>query len=185
MLRSLVGITRQVYTCVVRPSLASVNHQAVSYFHESEEDRVTLGDNQHDKKNWRKHYPSDLTLKMKIDGTPYDELPVVNIKSSKNNVIISLCKASGDIIYSSSGGILGFRNTKGKTNLCAQTVGSHIGEKAVDLGLKNLRVKLNGIDGKRSSALLGLRTSGVRVVSITDVTKIPHNGCRPRKRPRK
>ncbi|XP_048734613.1 30S ribosomal protein S11-like [Ostrea edulis] len=186
MLRSLISSIRQTYTCVVRPNIASVNHQVVCHFNKDVDARdYSPGDEQHDKRLWRRHFPSEETLQMSIDGTPYDQLPVVNIKTSKNNVIISLCRGTGETICLSSGGSLGFRHAKKNTNLCAQTVGAHIGEKAKSLGLQNLRVNLNGLNTKRTSALLGLRTSGVRIVSISDVTKTPHNGCRPRSKPRK
>uniref|UniRef100_K1Q733 30S ribosomal protein S11 n=1 Tax=Magallana gigas TaxID=29159 RepID=K1Q733_MAGGI len=163
MWKSLTAVTRQVYTCVVRPSISSVNHQAIC--HMSDDRQNTREDEQRvpDAKDWRLFYPSKETMKLDVDGTAYNQLPVVNIKSTNNNVIISLCKATGDILYCSSAGALGFRNARRKTNLAAQSVGAHIGE----------------------SALIGLRTSGVRIVSISEVTKIPHNGCRPKRRPRK
>lgn len=81
-----------------------------------------------DAKDWRLFYPSKDTMKLDVDGTAYNQLPVVNIKSTNNNVIISLCKATGDILYCSSAGALGFRNARRKTNLAAQSVGAHIGE---------------------------------------------------------
>ncbi|XP_065943252.1 uncharacterized protein [Magallana gigas] len=185
MWKSLTAVTRQVYTCVVRPSISSVNHQAIC--HMSDDRQNTREDEQRvpDAKDWRLFYPSKETMKLDVDGTAYNQLPVVNIKSTNNNVIISLCKATGDILYCSSAGALGFRNARRKTNLAAQSVGAHIGERALNIGLRNLRVCLNGINSSRTSALIGLRTSGVRIVSISEVTKIPHNGCRPKRRPRK
>ncbi|XP_022328718.2 small ribosomal subunit protein uS11-like isoform X1 [Crassostrea virginica] len=188
MWKSLTALTRQAYTCIVRPNICSVSHQAVCHMSEGRKDETRIpsyGDEQHDKKNWKLHFPSKETLEMSVDGVPFNQLPIVNIRSTKNNVMMTLCKPTGEILYGSTNGALGFKTARRKTTLAAQTLGMHIGEKSRHLGLKNVRVCLKGISSKRNSALLGLQTTGVRIVSISDITKVPYNGCRPRRKPRK
>lgn len=150
MWKSLTAVTRQVYTCVVRPSISSVNHQAICHMSDDRQNNREDEQRVPDAKDWRLFYPSKDTMKLDVDGTAYNQLPVVNIKSTNNNVIISLCKATGDILYCSSAGALGFRNARRKTNLAAQSVGAHIGERALNIGLRNLRVCLNGINSSRT-----------------------------------
>lgn len=108
----------------------------------------------------------------------------VHIKASFNNVIISICNSTGQVISWSSAGKMGFRGSKKNTPYAAQTASFECAKIAADLGLKKVDVYVKGPGSGRESAIRTLQTAGLEVMSIKDVTPLPHNGCRPPKKRR-
>ncbi len=105
------------------------------------------------------------------------------IQASYNNTIISITDPNGDVLGWSSAGKVGFKGPKKATPYAASMVVKDIVDKLVAYGLKDIHVFVKGIGGGREGAIRGLHLNGLNVLSISDVTPIPHNGCRaPRKR---
>ena len=109
---------------------------------------------------------------------------VVHIKSSFNNTIVTISDVSGNAVSWSSSGSMGFRGSKKSTPYAAQIAAEDVGTKVKEFGIKNLKVEVSGPGSGRESALRSLQSIGYVITSIKDVTPIPHNGCRPRKRRR-
>ena len=109
---------------------------------------------------------------------------VAHVVSSFNNTIISISDENGNVLAWSSAGHKGFKGSRKSTPFAAQIAAEDVGNKAKDYGLKNLRVEVSGPGSGRESALRSLQSVGYIITSIKDVTPIPHNGCRPRKRRR-
>ena len=108
----------------------------------------------------------------------------VHIKASFNNVIISITNATGQVVSWASAGKMGFRGSKKNTPYAAQMASADCAKVAVDAGMKKVDVFIKGPGSGRDSAIRTLQTSGLEVLSITDITPLPHNGCRPPKRRR-
>lgn len=106
------------------------------------------------------------------------------IKSTFNNIIISITNTNGQVISWSSAGKMGFRGSKKNTPYAAQTAAEDCGKVAVDAGLRKVEVFVKGPGAGRESAIRTLSQVGLEVALIKDVTPIPHNGCRPPKRRR-
>ncbi|MBC7383031.1 MAG: 30S ribosomal protein S11 [Bacteroidia bacterium] len=102
-------------------------------------------------------------------------------KASFNNIIISLTNQSGQVISWGSAGKMGFRGSKKNTPYAAQTAASDCAKTAVDAGMKKIDVFIKGPGSGRDSAIRTLQAAGLEVMSITDITPLPHNGCRPPK----
>lgn len=110
---------------------------------------------------------------------------VVHIKSTFNNTIVTVCDVSGDVVCWYSTGAAGFKGTKKGTPFAAQLAGETAAKKAIELvGMLSVDVMVKGPGPGRETAIRALQSSGLEVESIKDVTPIPHNGCRPRKRRR-
>ena len=109
---------------------------------------------------------------------------VAHVVSSFNNTIISISDENGNVLAWSSAGHKGFKGSRKSTPFAAQIAAEDVGNKAKEYGLKNLRVEVSGPVSGRESALRSLQSVGYIITSIKDVTPIPHNGCRPRKRRR-
>jgi small subunit ribosomal protein S11 len=107
-----------------------------------------------------------------------------HIHSSFNNIIVSLCNATGQIISWSSAGKMGFRGSKKNTPYAAQTAAADCAKVAYDMGLRKVKVYVKGPGSGRESAIRTIHGAGIEVVEIVDVTPLPHNGCRPAKRRR-
>jgi len=107
-----------------------------------------------------------------------------HINATFNNIIISLTNLQGQVISWSSAGKMGFRGSKKNTPYAAQTAAEDAAGKAMEAGLKKVRVFVKGPGNGRESAIRSLHNSGIEVTEIIDVTPIPHNGCRPPKRRR-
>ncbi|OGC03667.1 30S ribosomal protein S11 [candidate division WOR-1 bacterium RIFOXYA12_FULL_43_27] len=107
-----------------------------------------------------------------------------HIKATFNNTIVTIADASGNVLVSSSSGAVGFKGTKKGTPFAAQSAAEAAGRKAVEGGLREIDVLVKGPGSGRETAIRALQGSGLDVVSIKDVTPIPHNGCRPKKRRR-
>jgi small subunit ribosomal protein S11 len=107
-----------------------------------------------------------------------------HIKCSFNNIIISLTNESGQVISWSSAGKMGFRGSKKNTPFAAQIATEDAVKKAYELGLRTVDIFIKGPGSGRDSAIRAIQNAGLDVVSINDVTPLPHNGCRPPKRRR-
>jgi small subunit ribosomal protein S11 len=107
-----------------------------------------------------------------------------HIHSSFNNIIITLTNSQGHVISWSSAGKKGFRGSKKNTPYAAQVAAEDCGKTAYDLGLRKVKVYVKGPGNGRESAIRALSNTGIVVTEITDVTPLPHNGCRPPKRRR-
>ena len=106
------------------------------------------------------------------------------IQASFNNIIVSLCNKSGQVISWSSAGKAGFRGSKKNTPYAAQIAAGDASQVAYDAGLRAVEVFVKGPGAGREAAIRAIDSSGIRVTKIKDVTPIPHNGCRPPKRRR-
>ena len=114
----------------------------------------------------------------------YGQNGVVHIKSSFNNTIIAISDISGNAVSWSSSGSMGFRGSKKSTPYAAQIATDAAGKKAYDVGLRKLDVLMKGPGSGRESALRALQNIGFVINNIKDVTPLPHNGCRPKKKRR-
>lgn len=107
-----------------------------------------------------------------------------HISATFNNIIIALTNKNGQVISWSSAGKMGFRGSKKNTPYAAQTAAADCAKVALDAGLKRVDVFVKGPGSGREGAIRSLSQSGIEVVSIKDVTPLPHNGCRPPKKRR-
>ncbi len=104
------------------------------------------------------------------------------VRATFNNTIITMTDNSGNVISQSSAGAKGFRGSRKSTAFAAQKAGESAAETAVELGMKTVDVYVKGPGAGREAAIRAIQHAGIRVVSIKDVTPIPHNGCRPPKK---
>ena len=109
---------------------------------------------------------------------------VAHIHSTFNNTIVTITDVQGNAISWSSAGALGYKGAKKGTPFAAQVAAEAAGKTAFDQGLRQVEVEVKGPGAGRESAVRALTTVGLQVLSIEDTTPIPHNGCRPPKRPR-
>lgn len=109
---------------------------------------------------------------------------VVTIKSTFNNTIISIADRQGNVLAWGSAGAVGFKGTKKGTPFAAQSAAEHASERAKEYGLKAVDVLVKGPGAGRETAIRAIQASGIEIMSIKDVTPIPHNGCRPPKKRR-
>ena len=109
---------------------------------------------------------------------------VAHIQASFNNTLVTLCDPEGNVVTWSSAGRIGFKGSRKGTPFAAQVAGSNAAQQARDWGMRSADVLVKGPGAGRESAIRALQASGIEVKSIKDVTPIPHNGCRPRKRRR-
>ena len=109
---------------------------------------------------------------------------VAHVNATFNNTVITIADAQGNAISWSSAGTQGFRGSRKSTPYAAQMAAEDAGRKAQEHGMKTLEIEVKGPGSGRESALRALQTVGFMITAIRDVTPIPHNGCRPRKRRR-
>ena len=109
---------------------------------------------------------------------------VAHIYASFNNTIVTITDRQGNTLSWATAGGSGFRGSRKSTPFAAQVAAEKAGEAAQDYGLKNLDVQVNGPGPGRESAVRALNNSGYKITNITDVTPVPHNGCRPPKKRR-
>lgn len=108
----------------------------------------------------------------------------VHISATFNNIIISITNKSGQVISWSSAGKMGFRGSKKNTPYAAQMAAQDCAKVATDAGMKRADVIVKGPGSGREGAIRSISNSGIEVVSIKDMTPLPHNGCRPPKKRR-
>ena len=109
---------------------------------------------------------------------------VAHVNASFNNTMITITDAQGNTIAWSSSGQQGFKGSRKSTPFAAQMAAEAVGKKAMEHGMKTLEIEVRGPGSGRESALRALQATGFIITSIRDVTPIPHNGCRPRKKRR-
>ena len=103
------------------------------------------------------------------------------VSSSYNNTIITLTDIGGKVLAWKSAGSIGFKGTKKATSFAASRVGEAMANVSKKLGIDRIHIFVKGVGSGRESAVRSLATHGVNIVSIKDVTPVPHNGCRPKK----
>ena len=106
------------------------------------------------------------------------------IHSTFNNTIVTITDNEGNAISWASAGTLGFKGSKKSPPFAAGMSAEAAGKAAVEMGMKKVEVFVKGLGSGRETAIRSLQTAGLEIASIQDVTPIPHNGCRPPKRPR-
>ncbi len=109
---------------------------------------------------------------------------MAHIHSSFNNTIVSITDEKGNVIAWSSAGTLGFKGSRKNTPFAAGETSLDAARKAMEHGVKSVAVEIRGPGAGRETAIRSLATAGLEILSIKDVTPIPHNGCRPPKRRR-
>jgi small subunit ribosomal protein S11 len=109
---------------------------------------------------------------------------VAHVNASFNNTMITITDAQGNTIAWSSSGSQGFKGSRKSTPFAAQVAAEQAGRRAMEHGMRSLEIQVKGPGSGRESALRALQAVGFQIASIKDVTPIPHNGCRPRKRRR-
>ncbi|KAM4748248.1 small ribosomal subunit protein uS11m [Rhinophrynus dorsalis] len=118
---------------------------------------------------------------LRWSGKKFEDIPIAHIKATYNNTHIQVTGPENLSLARTSCGTEGFKNAKKSTAVAAQTAGISAASKAVSKGVSHVRVIVKGLGPGRLSAIKGLTMGGLEVISITDNTPIPHNGCRPRK----
>ena len=106
------------------------------------------------------------------------------IHTTFNNTIVTVSDLEGNVISWASAGTLGFKGSKKSTPFAAGMAAEAAGRAAVDMGMKTVKVFVKGLGSGRETAIRSLQTAELEIETISDVTPIPHNGCRPPKRPR-
>ena len=104
--------------------------------------------------------------------------------SSFNNTIITITDLDGNVISWASAGAIGYKGSKKSTPFAAGSAAEAAGRAAYDMGMRKVEARVKGLGPGRETAIRSLQTAGLEVTAISDVTPIPHNGCRPPKRPR-
>ena len=109
---------------------------------------------------------------------------IAHIHSTFNNTIVTLSDKEGNAISWASSGAIGYKGSKKSTPFAAGQAAEAAGKAAYDMGMRKVEARVKGMGPGRETAIRSLQTAGLEVTSITDETPIPHNGCRPPKRPR-
>ncbi len=120
----------------------------------------------------------------KAKGSKNISSGIANIAATFNNTIVSITDAKGNVISWSSAGKCNFRGSRKSTAYAAQVVAQDAARNAMAHGLKEVQIRVSGPGLGRDSAIRGLQAIGLEISSVIDVTPVPHNGCRPRKRRR-
>ena len=115
--------------------------------------------------------------KVVVDG-------IAHVHASFNNTIITISDRQGNVLSWATSGGAGFRGSRKSTPFAAQVASEAAGKTALDFGMKNLEVRVKGPGPGRESSVRALHALGYKITNITDVTPIPHNGCRPPKKRR-
>jgi small subunit ribosomal protein S11 len=123
-------------------------------------------------------------LSTKKKGKAIPELAVARINSTFNNTIVTITTKEGDTISWASGGVVGMKGARKSTPYAAQLAAEKAGKVAVDMGVRKVEVYVKGPGEGREPAIRSLQAVGLEILSIKDVTPIPHNGCRPPKKRR-
>ena len=109
---------------------------------------------------------------------------IAHIQATFNNTIVTITDKAGNAVASSSAGAVGFSGSKKSTPFAAQRAAENVARKAKELGVKQVEVYVKGPGSGRESAIRAIQAAGLSITAIRDVTPIPHNGCRARKRRR-
>jgi len=109
---------------------------------------------------------------------------VVHIKASFNNTIITITDKTGGAITWATAGTIGYKGSRKSTPFAAQRAAEEVAQKAKKMGLREVDIRINGPGSGRESAVRAIKAAGIEIRSIEDVTPLPHNGCRPKKKRR-
>ncbi len=109
---------------------------------------------------------------------------IAHIKATFNNTMITITDTKGETLCWASAGTSGFKGSRKSTPFAGQMSAQQVAEKAMKYGMKEIDVKVKGPGSGRESAITALQAAGLKIKSIEDVTPLPHNGCRPKKRRR-
>lgn len=109
---------------------------------------------------------------------------VAHIRATFNNTRITITDLAGETLCYASAGTVGFKGSRKSTPFAAQRAATSAAEKALKLGVREVKIRVKGPGSGRESAITALQAAGLDVKAIEDVTPLPHNGCRPRKRRR-
>lgn len=109
---------------------------------------------------------------------------IAHIKATFNNTTVTITDANGDVLCWASAGTSGFKGSRKSTPFAAQKAAETCADRARKFGVKEMEVRVKGPGSGRESAITGLQTAGISIKSIEDVTPLPHNGCRPKKKRR-
>ena len=111
-------------------------------------------------------------------------LGIAHVRATFNNTTVTITDTKGDTLCWSSAGTSGFKGSRKSTPFAGQCAAQQCAEKASKFGVKEVEVKVKGPGSGRESAITALEAAGLKVKSIEDITPLPHNGCRPRKKRR-
>ena len=128
-----------------------------------------------DKAGEKKVAPVKVSSKKRVDSG------ILYVQSSYNNTMVLLTDKKGNALMQSSAGALGFRGAKKGTPFAAAKVGETLGEKAMNIGLKEIDVIVKGVGSGRESAIRGFISKGINITNIKDEMPVPHNGPKPKK----
>ena len=109
---------------------------------------------------------------------------IAHIKATFNNTVITITDTNGDTLCWDAAGTIGYKGSRKSTPFAAQKAAENVAEKAKKFGVKEIEIRVKGPGAGRESAITALQSAGLVVRAIEDVTPLPHNGCRPRKRRR-
>lgn len=109
---------------------------------------------------------------------------IAHIKATFNNTTVTITDTKGDTLCWASAGTSGFKGSRKSTPFAGQSAAQQAAEKAIKYGMKEIEVRVKGPGSGRESAITAIQAAGITVKQIEDITPIPHNGCRPRKRRR-
>jgi small subunit ribosomal protein S11 len=126
----------------------------------------------------------DKTVKTKKSKRKADLQGLCTVKATFNNTIVSISDARGNVVAWGSPGKAGFKGSRKSTPFAAQVAAEAAATVAYEMGMRKLEVRVKGAGAGRESAVRALKAAGMDILSIKDVTGVPHNGCRPKKRRR-
>ena len=109
---------------------------------------------------------------------------IAHIKATFNNTIITITDNTGDVLCWASAGTVGFKGSRKSTPFASQRAAEAVAQKAIKMGMRLVQVQVKGPGSGRESAIRSLQAAGLEIKGIDDVTPLPHNGCRPRKKRR-
>jgi len=109
---------------------------------------------------------------------------IVHVKATFNNTLVTITDTNGETLCTESGGTIGFKGSRKSTPFAAQRAAQSAASKARKMGVNEVEVLVKGPGSGRESAVTALQAAGLKIISIEDVTPIPHNGCRARKKRR-
>ncbi len=109
---------------------------------------------------------------------------IAHIKATFNNTLVTITDPNGDVLCWASAGTVGFKGSRKSTPFAAQRAAETCADRARKFGVRELEIRVKGPGSGRESAITGLQVGGISIKAIEDVTPLPHNGCRPRKRRR-
>lgn len=126
----------------------------------------------------------DAKAKLKKSKRKVDVQGSCTVKATFNNTIISITDVRGNVVSWGSPGKVGFKGSRKSTPFAAQVAAESAATAAMEMGMRKLDVRVKGAGAGRESAIRALKAAGMDIISIKDVTGVPHNGCRPKKRRR-